>query len=57
MYKRLVYEGGSAYSSLTAGNDDDVYLLFEHGKDEKNPCDAMAFVRFNLAWFFEDLLK
>lgn len=55
--KRRIFDGGSAYSSLAAGKDGNIYLLFEHGKDEKNPYDAMAVVHFNLAWLFEDLLK
>ena len=30
--KRLVYEGPSAYSSLAAGKDGSVFLLFERGR-------------------------
>ncbi len=46
--KRLVNEGMSAYSSLAAGSDGTVYLLFERG--EEKLYDRMALARFNLAW-------
>jgi len=46
--KRLVYEGPSAYSSLSAGPDGTVYLLFERGK--KTLYETIALARFNLAW-------
>jgi len=38
----------SAYSSLAAGSDGTVYLLFERG--EEKLYDRMALARFNLAW-------
>ena len=46
--KRLVYEGPSAYSSLAAGPDGNVYLLFERGR--KKLYESIAVVRFNLDW-------
>ena len=46
--KRLVYEGLSAYSSLGAGSDGVVYLLFERGKEKLY--ESIAVARFNLAW-------
>jgi len=46
--KRLVFEGPSAYSSLAAGPDGVIYLLFERG--EKKLYDRVALARFNLAW-------
>jgi sialidase-1 len=46
--KRLVYEGLSAYSSLAAGPDGTVYLLFERG--EKKLYDTMSVARFDLDW-------
>jgi sialidase-1 len=46
--KRLVYEGPSAYSSLAAGQDGTIYLLFERGK--KKLYESMAVARFNLEW-------
>lgn len=46
--KRLVYEGPSAYSSLAAGPDGTVYLLFERG--QKKLYESVAVARFNLAW-------
>ena len=46
--KRLVYESFSAYSSLAAGKDGNIYLLFERG-DEKL-YEKVAVVRFNLEW-------
>jgi sialidase-1 len=55
--KRLIHKDGSGYSSLALGKNGDVYLLFTRGKDTKNPYDAMAFVRFNLAWLFEPVLN
>lgn len=49
--KRLVHEGLSAYSSLAAGKDGTIYLLFERG--EEKLYDRMALARFNLAWVTE----
>ena len=46
--KRLVNEGMSAYSSLAAGPDGMIYLLFERG--EEKLYDRMALARFNLSW-------
>ena len=49
--KRLVYKGLSAYSSLAAGKDGHIYLLFERG--EKKLYETLAVARFNLAWLTE----
>ena len=49
--KRLVNEGASAYSSLAAGPDGTIYLLFERGA--KKLYDRIAIARFNLAWVTE----
>jgi hypothetical protein len=49
--KRLVYPGLSAYSSLAAGSDGTVYLLFERG--EKKLYEHLAVVRFNLPWVLQ----
>ena len=49
--KRMVNEGMSAYSSLAAGPDGMIYLLFERG--EKKLYDRMAVARLNLAWLTE----
>jgi len=49
--KRLVHEGLSAYSSLSAGRDGSIYLLFERGEAELY--DRMAVAVFNLAWLLE----
>jgi len=46
--KRLVYEGHSAYSSLSAGPDGTIYLLFERGR--KKLYESIAVARFNLEW-------
>ena len=46
--KRLVYEGPSAYSSLAAGKDGNIYLLFERG--DKKLYESIAVARFNLEW-------
>jgi len=46
--KRVVYEGPSAYSSLAAGQDGTIYLLFERGK--KKLYENVAVARFNLEW-------
>jgi len=46
--KRLVYEGPSAYSSLAAGRDGLVYLLFERGR--RKLYESIALARFNLPW-------
>ncbi|MFO7975894.1 MAG: sialidase family protein, partial [Candidatus Hydrogenedentota bacterium] len=46
--KQLVYEGPSAYSSLAAGKDGTVYLLFEKGVEKLY--ETVALVRFNLMW-------
>jgi len=49
--KRLVYEGPSAYSSLAAGPDGTIYLLFERGKNKLY--ESIAVARFNLPWLVE----
>jgi sialidase-1 len=49
--KRLVNANHSAYSSLAAGKNGIIYLLFESG--EKKLYDRMAVARFNLAWLTE----
>ena len=46
--KRLVYEGPSAYSSLAAGKNGSVFLLFERGK--KKLYESIAVAHFNLEW-------
>jgi len=46
--KHLVYEGPSAYSSLAAGPDGSIYLLFERG--EKKLYESVAVARFDLDW-------
>ncbi len=46
--KRLVYAGPSAYSSLAAGPDGTIYLLFERG--EKKLYEQITLVRVNLSW-------
>jgi len=46
--KRLVYAGPSAYSSLAAGADGAVYLLFERGT--KKLYETIAVTRFDLDW-------
>jgi len=48
--KHLVHEGPSAYSSLAAGKDGYVYLLFERGKSKLY--ESIAVARFNLPWLF-----
>lgn len=49
--KRLVYEGPSAYSSLTADKQGNIFLLFERG--EKKLYEKLAVARFNLDWVVE----
>ena len=51
--KRLVYEGPSAYSSLAAGKDGTIYLLFERG--EKKLYERVTVARFNLSWLTQGL--
>jgi len=46
--KRLVYKGPSAYSSLAAGPDGKIYLLFERGV--KRLYERISVVRFDLDW-------
>ena len=46
--KRLVYESFSAYSSLAAGKDGNIYLLFERG--DTKLYEKVAVARFNLEW-------
>lgn len=46
--KRLVYEGYSAYSSLAADKDGNIFLLFEWGKDKNY--ESVYVVKFNLDW-------
>lgn len=49
--KRLVYEGPSAYSSLAAGRQGNIYLLFEKGVTKLY--ETVAFVKFDLRWLTE----
>jgi sialidase-1 len=49
--KRLVDPGRSAYSSLAAGPDGTVYLLYEAG--EEKLYDTVKVASFNLAWLLE----
>lgn len=44
--KRLIYDGPSAYSSLTCDKKGNVYLLFESGK--KKLYESLSLVRFDL---------
>ena len=46
--KRLVWKGPSAYSSLAAGKDGSIYLLFERGR--KKLYESIAVARFTLDW-------
>lgn len=46
--KRLIYEGPSAYSSLTADKEGNIYLLFEKGK--KKLYESIAVAKFDLQW-------
>ena len=52
--KRLVYGGPSAYSSLTADEKGNIYLLFEAGMSANLRCDVdhdrIMLARFHLAW-------
>ena len=58
--KRLIYEGPSAYSSLSADESGVIYLLFESGK--KKLYERLSLARFNLDWLagekaWRDFLK
>lgn len=46
--KRLVYAGPSAYSSLAADKDGNIYLLFEKGM--KKLYETVALAKFDLKW-------
>jgi sialidase-1 len=46
--KRLVYQGPSAYSSLAADANGNIFLLFERAKTKLY--ESIAVARFNLAW-------
>lgn len=46
--KRLVYAGPSAYSSLAADSEGNIYLLFEKGVQKLY--ETVALVHFDLAW-------
>ncbi|MFH1568224.1 MAG: sialidase family protein [Gemmatimonadota bacterium] len=50
--KRLVYEGPSAYSSLTADRRGNVYLLFERGREQLY--ETIAVATFRLDWLLGD---
>jgi hypothetical protein len=49
--KRLVDQGRSAYSSLAAGKDGTIYLLYEAGAEKLY--DEVKVASFNLAWLME----
>jgi len=55
--KRLIYGGPSAYSSLAADNEGNIYLLFETGKSANLrrdiDHDKIMLARFNMAWLLE----
>ncbi len=46
--KRVVYEGPSAYSSLAAGKNGMIFILFENG--EKGLYERISLARFNMEW-------
>jgi sialidase-1 len=46
--KRLVYEGPCAYSSLAAGEDGTIYLLFENG--DAHRYERISLARFERGW-------
>jgi sialidase-1 len=46
--KRLVHAGPSAYSSLAAGPDGSIYLLFERG--DERLYEHVAVARLTLDW-------
>ena len=50
--KRLIDEGISSYSSLTAGKDGSIYLLYESG--EEKLYETITFARFSLDWLVEE---
>ena len=55
-YKRLIYEGPSGYSSMSADTEGNIYVAFKAGEpgDYHQPWNARTyFARFNLAWLFE----
>jgi len=47
-HKRLIYEGPSAYSSLAADDQGNVYLLFERGDEELY--EHLSLARFTVDW-------
>ena len=49
--KRLIYEGLSAYSSLSADQHGTIFLLFESGR--KKLYERLSLARFNMAWLAE----
>ena len=49
--KRLICEGLSAYSSLTADRQGNVFLLFERG--ESKLYESLTLARFHLSWLTE----
>lgn len=49
--KRLIDQGHSAYSSLAAGKDGTIYLLYEGG--DKKLYDEVNIAVFNLKWLLE----
>lgn len=49
--KRLVYDGPSAYSSLSADKQGNIYLLFEKGVTKLY--ESITIVKFDLAWLTE----
>ena len=52
--KRLIFEGASAYSSMTAGPDGMIYVLFERGPKGADPYQKITLARFNIAWVLEE---
>lgn len=50
--KKLVYEGPSAYSSITADKDGNIYLLFERA--EEKLYESVAVACFDLEWLVDE---
>lgn len=52
---KLVYEGPSAYSGITFGKDDMIFLAYERaGLGSKDSRQNIAIARFNLAWLKQE---
>lgn len=55
---KLIFEGPSAYSGITKGNEGLIFLVYEHGAaGNMDSRQNLSIARFNMAWLKQEELK